>query len=247
VSAIESSDRREIPQDLFPTTIWTDVELAREKSQRALARLCERYHLPLFVYLRRRGLDEDAAADAVQGFFAHLLTREFLLGVRAEKGRFRAFLITCLKNYVRDEKARLVARKRGGGAVHFSLDADERGAPWCERLAAGNLPPDLAYDRAWAETVLHKALQKWRAEQAGVREEFVMEGLEDVMYQDADAPSIQALAERLGVSQNAVRMAAFRLRRRLAHWIREEVARTVATRESLEEEIRYLISVLQRT
>jgi hypothetical protein len=47
------------------------------------------------------------------------------------------------------------------------------------------------------------------------------------------------------LSENAVKSAALRMRRRLAELLREEIAQTVATVSEIDEEIRYLQKVLR--
>lgn len=232
--------------DLFPTTIWGGIHQAQEHSPPALDRLCAQYHPPLLIYLRRRGIGPHEAADLVQGFFAHLLSREFLVGLRPGKGRFRAFLIASLLNFMRDEGDHSRARKRGGDVPHVSLSEEGPGTPWEERLACSDLAPDLAYERAWAETVLETALENWRTEQTAVRGEVVVQAIEQVMYRDPEALAYQELADQLGVSRDAIKMAAMRLRQRLAWWIRNEVEQTLAESEDLEDELHHLIRVLKQ-
>lgn len=231
--------------DLFPTTSWGGIDRARDRSLPALSHLCEQYHPPLLIYLRRRGLGPDEAADLAQGFFTHLLEREFLAGVGPGQGRFRAFLIACLQNFLRDDAARARALKRGGNVPHVSLSLNARGRELVEHLAVGDLPPDLAYERAWAQRLFGAALDSWRQEQIRRHGEYVTEAIEQVMYRDTDAPAFQELADHLGVSRDAVKMKALRLRQRLAWWIRHEVRETLAEGEDVEEELRHLIRMLK--
>ena len=56
--------------------------------------------------------------------------------------------------------------------------------------------------------------------------------------------SYAATAERLGMTEGAVRSAIFRLRRRYQQCIREEVAQTVATPAEVDDELRHLIAIL---
>jgi DNA-directed RNA polymerase specialized sigma24 family protein len=232
--------------ELFPTTMWGDVHSARDRSQPALARLCERYREPLFVYLRRRGLDYHVASDIVQGFFAHLLEREFLVGLSPGNGRFRAFLVQSIQNYLSDQEARAATEKRGGRVPHVPLsgeiaDAAREGLP-----GSPSIPPDRAYERAWAEAVLRNALANWRADPANQGDGGLEPGLvEQLMYADPDAPSYRQLSLRLGVAPSALKMRAYRLRLRLAHWIRLEIRQTLANGEVVEHELRYLIRVLR--
>jgi hypothetical protein len=53
------------------------------------------------------------------------------------------------------------------------------------------------------------------------------------------------VAERLGMTEGAVKVTVHRLRRRLRDLLREEVAHTVATDEEIDEELRHLIAVIR--
>jgi RNA polymerase sigma-70 factor (ECF subfamily) len=52
------------------------------------------------------------------------------------------------------------------------------------------------------------------------------------------------LAAHLGIEIGTLRVALHRFRRRFGELLRREVAHTVATADEVEEEIRYLLSVL---
>ncbi len=53
-----------------------------------------------------------------------------------------------------------------------------------------------------------------------------------------------AIAEKLQMSEGAVKVAAHRMRRRYRELLREEIAHTVAGADEVEDEIRYLLSCL---
>lgn len=60
----------------FPATAWSrllQVHGPPEASRNAWEQLARSYWQPLYVFLRRRGLDHHSAADDIQGFFAYLL------------------------------------------------------------------------------------------------------------------------------------------------------------------------------
>ena len=86
----------------FETTRWSMVLAAGHRSSpdanRALESLCEAYWYPLYVYVRRRVADVDEAQDLTQAFFAELLAKNFVGSAKADRGRFRAFLLTALKD-----------------------------------------------------------------------------------------------------------------------------------------------------
>src|SRR5215210_5880124 len=105
----------------FPTTRWTLVvaaaDLQRKDARSALVSLCEIYWYPLYAYVRRRGYPADQAQDLTQEFFVRILDGRYLDRADADKGRFRAFLLTSLKFFLADEADRHRAQKRGGGNV----------------------------------------------------------------------------------------------------------------------------------
>ncbi len=232
--------------ELFPTTIWEDIHSACGRSQPALARLCERYREPLFIYLQRRGLDYHGASDVVQGFFAHLLEREFLVGMTPGKGRFRAFLVQSIQNYLSDQEARAAMQKRGGRIPHLPLTETLVDQTRATAPQGQSCTPDRAYEQAWAQAVLSNALVNWRAEQSGTPDRaLATEAIEQLIYADPDAPTYRQLSLQLGLAPSVLKMKAYRLRLRLAYWIREEIRQTLAPGESVDEELSYLIRVLR--
>ncbi len=53
------------------------------------------------------------------------------------------------------------------------------------------------------------------------------------------------MAEQLGMTEGAVKVAVHRLRQRYGELLRAEVAQTVTTPVEIEEELRYLVSVIR--
>lgn len=106
-------------RDYFATTHWSVVEKAGRKSSVdadvALGELCRAYWYPLYVYVRRRGRTKEDAEDLVQGFFERFLAKNYLEGLDAERGKFRAFLLAALQHYMVNEWKRTTRQKRGGG------------------------------------------------------------------------------------------------------------------------------------
>src|SRR5438552_18973982 len=105
----------------FPSTNWPLVRSTQAASpSRAAApvsELCRQYWYPVFAYLRQRGHRPDEAEDLTQGFFMHLLTKRVFERAEPERGRLRSLLLTCLTNFVANEKNVLRAKKRGGVAA----------------------------------------------------------------------------------------------------------------------------------
>jgi len=229
----------------FDTTQWSVVAAAARSgdtgAREALAVLCHRYRQPVFAFARRTGHAPEDADDLTQGFFAHLIEKRALRSARRERGRFRSFLLASFRNFMADQRDQERAQKRGGGAPTLSLEtAGPDEIPVAEPAAAET--PETLFEQQWAQTLLRLALD-------GVREAYerdgsarVFEALQDTLT-GGSAGSYRALAEALGMSEGAVKVAAHRLRRRFGRALRAEVARTVDPGE-VEDELRYLLSVL---
>ena len=86
-------------------------------ADQALNSLCAAYWPPIYAFLRRQGQTSEDAKDLTQGFFSHLLRGSRLEGVDPGRGRFRSFLLACLRNYVCNEVDKQNAQKRGSGQI----------------------------------------------------------------------------------------------------------------------------------
>src|ERR1051325_10367364 len=151
---------------LFPTTHWSVIlragDDAAPKNGQALEELCRAYWSPLYAFLRRQGHSPHDAQDLTQGFLARVIAREDINNVGPEKGRFRTFLLTALRNFTIKQALHDKALKRGGGQTALSINADE-----AERLCGPDLTaesPELAFDRRWCRTTLSLAIQRLRDE-----------------------------------------------------------------------------------
>jgi RNA polymerase sigma factor (sigma-70 family) len=221
--------------DFFATTRWTMVVNAGQSGGAALGELCESYWFPVYAYVRRRGHAKEDAEDLTQGFFASLLARGDMAGLRRENGKFRAFLLAAMKHYLANEHDKRQRLKRGGGALHLSLDWQQADLRF--RLADENsLPPDAAYDREWATALLEGVLAAMASESD---ERFVH--LKGYLSLDRERIPYAEAAAALGADEGAVRVAVHRLRKRYRQLLREEVARTLAAPELVDEELRSLM------
>jgi RNA polymerase sigma factor (sigma-70 family) len=224
----------------FPTTSWSMVIAARghpaSEAATALAALCQAYWYPLYEYTRNRGYGAEDARDFTQAFFARLIEKNLAGKADRERGRFRSFLLGSFKHFLAAENRRARVQKRGG-SMPLSLDLETAESRYVleERDA---LRPDKAFERRWALTLLDRAL-------AGLSGAQHFAQLKPFLTGDRCGIGYSRLAADLGTSEGAVKVAVHRLRRRFVQSLREEVARTVATPEHVEEEIRYLLAVLQ--
>ena len=228
-----------VPDDLFATTRWTLVMAAGEaQAAGALEELCAVYWYPVYAYIRRRGRSKEDAEDLTQGFFASLLARGDLGGLRQENGRFRAFLLAAMKHFLANDHDKRQRLKRGGGAVHLALDWQKADARFCLADESA-LSPDAAYDREWATALLERVLVRMEAEADDPRR---FQNLRPVLSFDRERIPYATAAAALGIDEGAVRVAVHRLRGRYRRRLRVEISRTLATPDQVDEELRVLMS-----
>jgi DNA-directed RNA polymerase specialized sigma24 family protein len=210
----------------------------------ALETLCRTYWYPLYCFARRLGSLPEDAKDLTQGFFAVFLQRHYVNRADPGRGRFRTFLLTSFRNFLTNEWKRARTLRRGGGWKAIPLDAQsaEERYRW-DRVEPD--PPDKAYDKTWAISTLQQAMKRVRNEYVNAGKADLFDQLKLRLWGDPAAESCADMAERLHLSEAALKMATTRLRQRFRDAIRREVEETVADPAELDGEIRYLISALQ--
>ena len=231
------------PGDIFATTHWTVVLAAGKRStpqsDRALEELCRAYWFPLYAYVRRRGHTKEDAEDLTQAFFARFLEKNYLAGLSAERGRFRAFLLASLKHFLINEWDKSRRQKRGGGMTPLSLDWQTADTQF--QIADTTEPsPDKAFDREWAVALLAKVIERLqgecvaegRAKQFAELKIFLTAGKGELSHADA--------AKTLGMDEGTIRVAVHRLRKRYRQLLRDEIAQTLVDSADVDEEMRAL-------
>jgi RNA polymerase sigma factor (sigma-70 family) len=214
-----------------------------ERTRTALATLCTAYWYPLYTFIRRQGNGSHDSEDLTQAFFAWLLQSDYLRGADPSRGRFRSFLLATLKHFLSDERKKARAQKRGGGQALLSLDAQAAEERYVLEPAT-SATPDQLFDQRWALAVMEQTVTRLRQEYVAAGRAGLFEELKHFQSGEAASDSYRAVAAKLGLSESAVKSAIFRLRRRHRDLLREEIGHTVATSSAIDDEIRYLISVM---
>jgi len=231
------------PGDIFATTHWTVVLAAGRRhtpqSDAALEELCRTYWFPLYAYVRRRSHAREDAEDLTQAFFARLLEKNFLANLAEEKGKFRAFLLAALKNFLANEWDKSQRQKRGGGSTPLSLDWQTADTKF--QVATTNEPsPDQAFDREWALALLGKVINRLQNECAADGKAKLFEQLKVFLTAGSGETAQRETAKALGLEEGAVRVAIHRLRKRYRQLLREEITQTLADPAQVDEEMRAL-------
>jgi DNA-directed RNA polymerase specialized sigma24 family protein len=232
----------------FQTTNWGVVVQAGRagspESQAALEWLSQAYWYPLYAYVRRQGRNVEEAQDLTQEFFHHLLASEFLQRAQQNRGRFRTFLLSSLKNFLVNEWVKANREKRGSGQHVLSLDEELAESRLAAEPATAQ-PPDALYDRGWAGILMERAMMALRSEFANTGKLDTFERLKVYVWGEKSGLPYATMAGQLDMTEGAVKVTVHRLRQRYGELLRAEVAQTVATPVEVEEELRYLATVIR--
>jgi DNA-directed RNA polymerase specialized sigma24 family protein len=135
----------------------------------------------------------------------------------------RSYLLTSLKNFLGKAHRRAMTVKRGQDQPLVPL----------EEL--------LARERADLEPADTLSAQEYRVANNAT----LFDELKQVLGDEPDRPSQAVIGRKLGMTENAVKQAFHRLRKRYRALLREEIVHTVAVPGDVEDELRHFISVLQ--
>jgi RNA polymerase sigma factor (sigma-70 family) len=232
----------------FPTTQWSMIVRAGGSSDTnarvALESLCRRYWYPLYFFARRQGRSHHEAEDCTQEFLARLLANEGMARARPERGRFRTFLLTALRNFLITDWQRARAAKRGGGNAPLPLDFDDAERAYRREPADPALTPEQAFDRTWALGLIECAIGEIRADYQKSGRGALFAALAPFVWGDGSRETLAEPAARLGMNAHAFTMALQRVRQRVGQRLRAAVAETVATEAQIENELRLLIAAV---
>jgi RNA polymerase sigma factor (sigma-70 family) len=227
----------------FPPTRWSLIQTAAGSEgdrSAALEELLEAYWKPLYFYVRRKGMGVDDAKDAVQEFYARLLTGDFFDRPNQKKGRFRSYLRVCFDNFLRNEHEKRTAKKRGGDVKTISLEVDVAES----QLRSAPESPDAAFEREWARGVMEGALERLEAEFVNGRRQGPFEVFSRY-FKTGEPPPYEQTAKELDMTVSSFKSFLHRTRERFRAIVREEVVHTIGDEDNVDAEIDALIRALR--
>lgn len=239
------ASRPQFGADPFPPTRWSVLDAAaRGAAARtaALADVAERYGRALYAVARRRGVPAHDAEDAVQGFFAKIAADpSFFDGLDPARGRFRAFLRTAFERFVANLREAGAAAKRGADrTVAWDAAAAE--------IATSALPDDAdrAFERAWAEAVVRRATERWRAERAADGRGAESPLLAAFLTLGSAPPPLADAARANGLTEAQLKSLVHRARVAFRKGVRRELAAEGTPEDELDAEVAALAAALAR-
>ncbi len=226
----------------FPETRWTLIVSSRqgiEARSRALEELLQLYWKPLYHYVRRKGLSIEDSKDAIQGFCAQLLDKDFLERLDPKRGRLRSYLRMAVDNFLANRHEHASAKKRGGGAKVVSLDFDVGDAD-----APAGAEPGSVFEREWALAVMERAMTRLEREFASGERKGPFALVRRFFDFQGEPPSYDDAARESGMSPSQLKAFLHRARVRFRELVLDEVKDTVSEGDP-EAEVQELIRALR--
>jgi DNA-directed RNA polymerase specialized sigma24 family protein len=235
---------------VFLTTHWSLVEGVQSSSGRddaLIGTLLRQYWKPVYCYLRREGCENEQAKDLTQGFFHEVvLNRGLLERADRSKGRFRAFLLHALDQYVINERTREKTRKRSPKGGLVPLDMAE---PPALPQSISSMTPEDCYNYTWLSDLLERVLAEvaadCRSDGLDLHWTVFHEKLIGPILEDTSPPSAQELCQKHGIEdEKKVSNMLVTVKRRFETAIRKHVRNTVADDNDVEDEVQELFQYL---
>lgn len=236
------------PNPIFPRRFETTIselvdQLAKPEETGARGAWDEfyrRYARPLLVYaMLQQKLALQDAEDQVHSFVAYLLEKPRLQRFDHEVGHFRTYLLTLFKRFLKDERAKTTAQKRGGGKVQVG-ELEEQ----LTEYRAGGMEAEKAFSREWARGVVQASLAVCEDILAygnrTDREWFRMRYLEPFRKQ-GKRPPLEKLMKGFNLTKSQARTVDKRVERSLRSCIEQQVRADTLGPEHRQKEFQTLV------
>ena len=236
------------PSARFPSTAWTCIRTAQDATHpdftAALQRLMVTYWRPVFHYLRALGHSAHDAEDLTQAFFLRFLVHGLSQPADQQRGRFRDYLRTLVKRFAYRRTVRATEQtkfeSRFASLASLMQDSDRAYEPPAHET------PDQAFDRQWKADVLAAVRRNLQAcyedeDKPVERQRFAIFAACHCIDRAEDQPTLEAVAERFGVTREQVKYAVQVVKSRYERLLRQEIRDQVGPDVDVEAEIRNLV------
>jgi RNA polymerase sigma-70 factor (ECF subfamily) len=233
--------------ETFLTTHWSlidSVQKRQDPHRGLIGLLLERYWKPVYCYLRRQGHPHEEAEDLTQGFFHEVvLNRQLVQRADPAKGRFRAFLLHALKQYLVDDRRRQSVRTNIPRDKLVPLDISD---PPALSATISDLTPEDSFVYAWKSAILDRVL-------AEVQAECTADGLEahwqvfrdrvlQPILQESEPPSMAQVCGQYGIASEATASNMLvTVKRRFQSTLQKHLRCTVLSEADAEEELQDML------
>lgn len=236
----------------FPETSWSLIQACQQSAdadteqQASLERLFRLYWGPVYLHIRRHWTqDVEQAKDLTQAFFLTLLEREDLGEVNETKGRFRSYVLACLRNFLLNQKRDAGRKKRSPGKPLLSLDAMKLENSAFDVPAPQHEDIEKQFDADWSRVTMAAVLDHLRTLAAAASRPRAVELL--VAYDLERAPEQELtyadLASRFGLRIGQVRSQLRWARQTFLDALRSVLSEQVLSEADLEREAALLFGL----
>lgn len=231
----------------FLTTRWSLIEGIRKQQdpERAMiGLLLERYWKPVYCYLRRTGCDNEQAKDLTQGFFHEVvLCRRLIERADPAQGRFRAFLLHALKQYVIDTRRRQSTRTKIPPEKLVSLEIGH--LPVLPQTVSQWSPEDC-FTYTWKSAILDQTLAVVRDDCVRAGQETHWQVFRDQLVRPTlegrEPPPLKELCRRYHLaSEKTASNMIITVKRRFQRVLRRHLRSTVGSDAEADEELRDIL------
>jgi DNA-directed RNA polymerase specialized sigma24 family protein len=242
----------------FPETRWSAVIAARSddavERRRALDLLIGAYWKPVYKYIRIHwNKTSDEAQDLTQEFFTRLIEKDFLDRYDPAQARLRTYLRVCVDGVVANESKAAGRLKRGGGAIHLSLDFSaaeteiRRVAPAPRQIAspASTASIDDWFEKEWIRSLFALSVETLReeCEARGKKVHFRLFEIYDLDDAPNYRPSYEDLALEFGIGVTDVTNYLAFARREFRRVVLATLREMCANEEEFRREARAILGV----
>ena len=222
----------------FHTTHWSVVLAAKgddTKARAALSKLCTTYRGAIVRYIEGTITNASSccyggrnAEDLAHDFLIQLLEGKLFERIERCEGSFRAYLLRAVRYFLLNARRQESTERRGGNIVQVPIHND---IPQTADAAM--------FDRDWARAMVGQATV------------LLGDSPETQMFlpwltREMTAEDRERIAEELGKSESAIKVALHRLRKRFRQHVRELITHTVGSAEEIDAELDHLIRALSR-
>ena len=109
----------------------------------------------------------------------------------------------------------------------------------------GEETPEVLFERQWANAFMGNVVARLRLEMQSAGKERRFEALKGALLGESEIGPYTDVAEKLGMSEGALKNVIYRMRKRFSELVREEVERVVERPEDVDDEIRHLIRAVR--
>lgn len=136
-------------------------------------------------------------------------------------------------------------KKRAGNEDAISLEGAGIEGESGLLEAADQTTPETIFERQWAATVLEQVFRRLEEDYAEKDQVSLFQALRFVISPSDPRKTYAEVAKQEGMTETAIKAAAYRLREKYSRFLRETIAETLLDKESVDDEIRKLMQAFK--